>query len=448
MMRYLSLALFTLGSLALEHLPPIHYTISRRGGSFPAPDIANLTYLLEQLRVVEQRYNSTTRDFIGNKVVRKPKRPHGTQALSTLLGDVGRDGNWLASLHIGDPIQEVDMDLDMLTADWWIFSTSSGKGSFYLDFNSKTYGKTSLSFRCPELTEPAKQWVRTLLPSGAYLGLAASTALSQTKTVSLMMQMIEKNVINTPVWSLVLINGKDGIFSIGGTSAPSVRRAKMETDDELARAGNYEVKRDEVVASRSAADIEMEADLSANEWKWSKVQGAEGWWQILMRGIWVDGNKVLENQPIVLDINTPFILAPPVAARAFYSSVSWSRQLPPPYDQFHAYPCFNPPKIHFEFAGWNVEVLKGKRDKGAFSAGGRFSLGRMASGSGYCLGIVVESRMGKGMSLGTEAGNMGFETSMEGGNGLEDVWIVGEPFFRDVQVAFDWKEKKVGIQRV
>jgi hypothetical protein len=118
-----------------------------------------------------------------------------------------------------------------------------------------------------------------------------------------MMQMIEKNVINTPVWSLVLINGKDGIFSIGGTSTPSVRRAKIRTGDELARAGNYEVKRDGVVASRSAADIEMEADLSANEWKWSKVQGAEGWWQILMRGIWVDGNKVLENQPIVLDVS-------------------------------------------------------------------------------------------------------------------------------------------------
>jgi 2-hydroxychromene-2-carboxylate isomerase len=118
-----------------------------------------------------------------------------------------------------------------------------------------------------------------------------------------MMQMVEKNVINTPVWSLVLINGKDGIFSIGGTSTPSVRRAKIRTDDELARAGNYEVKRDGVVASRSAADIEMEADLSANEWKWSKVQGAEGWWQILMRGIWVDGNKVLENQPIVLDVS-------------------------------------------------------------------------------------------------------------------------------------------------
>jgi hypothetical protein len=141
MLRYLAFLLFVLGSLAAGTLPPIHYTISRRGGSFPAPDISNLTYLLEQLQVVEQRFNATRRDFIGNKVVRKPKRLHGTQASTILLGDVGREGNWFASLHIGDPVQEVDMDLDMLTADWWIFSTSSTKGSFYLDFNSKTYGK-------------------------------------------------------------------------------------------------------------------------------------------------------------------------------------------------------------------------------------------------------------------------------------------------------------------
>jgi hypothetical protein len=142
LMRYLSFALLTTGSLASEHLAPIHYTISRRRGSFPAPDIANLTYLLEQLEEVELRFNATTRDFVGNKVVRKPKRRHGTQANSILLGEVGREGNWFASLHIGDPIQEVDMDLDMLTADWWIFSTSSEKGSFYLDFNSKTYGRS------------------------------------------------------------------------------------------------------------------------------------------------------------------------------------------------------------------------------------------------------------------------------------------------------------------
>jgi hypothetical protein len=102
--------------------------------------------------VVEFRFNATTRDFVGNKVVHKPKRLRGTQASSTLLGDVGREGNWFASLNIGEPVQQVDMDLDMLTADWWIFSTSSGKGSFYLDFNSKTYGKPRWCRLYPELT--------------------------------------------------------------------------------------------------------------------------------------------------------------------------------------------------------------------------------------------------------------------------------------------------------
>jgi hypothetical protein len=54
-------------------------------------------------------------------------------------------------------------------------------------------------------------------------------------------------------------------------------------------------------------------------------------------------------------------------------------------------------------------------------------------GSGYCVGIVVESRMGvedQGLEKQKGAG-------LSGDNGLADVWIIGEPFFRDVQVAFD-----------
>ena len=119
-----------------------------------------------------------------------------------------------------------------------------------------------------------------------------------------MTQLIEKDVIDNPVWSLVLINGKDGIFSIGGTSAPSLRLAAIETDDKMTRSRTPEMKGDGIVVSRTATEIEMEAALSSTEWKWSKVQGAEGWWQILMRGIWVDGIKALENQPIVLDVST------------------------------------------------------------------------------------------------------------------------------------------------
>ncbi|KAH7410971.1 aspartic peptidase domain-containing protein [Cadophora sp. MPI-SDFR-AT-0126] len=439
-------------------LPPIHYTISRRSGSFPAPDTANLTCLLEEVKTVETRFNATTRDFNGNKVVRKPKRIRGTQANTILLGDVGREGNWFASLRMGEPAQTVDMDLDMLTADFWVLSTSSSKGSWFLDFNSKTYvdSEAPLAFptcrgptdvvHLPTLRKPipidfahcrpAKQWLRALLPSGAYLGLAPSAWLSQTKTDGLLQQLMEKKAINVPMWSLLLINGKEGLFSIGGTSADSVRQAEKETDEMLNPGEHDETKRDTSKAN---------AEDDVKDWKWMKVHGAEGWWQILMRGIWVDGIKVLDNQPIILDVNTPFIVAPPLAARSFYSSISGSRQLSPPYDQFHAYPCFNPPKVHFEFEQWNVQVLKGNRDRGTFSPGGRFSLGRMVTGSGYCIGIVVESRMGVGTALARR--ETGSTVSVDGGNGLADVWIIGEPFFRDVQVAFDWKNKKVGMQR-
>lgn len=79
-----------------------------------------------------------------------------------------------------------------------------------------------------------------------------------------------------------------------------------------------------------------------------------------------------------------------------------------------------------------MAVLKGRRDKGTSAPGGRFSLGRVTMGSGYCVGIVVESRMGV-----EDQGNKKKEAGLSGGNGLADVWIIGEPFFRDVQVAFD-----------
>lgn len=51
----------------------------------------------------------------------------------------------------------------------------------------------------------------------------------------------------------------------------------------------------------------------------------------------------------------------------------------------------------------------------------------MTEGSGCCIGIVVESRMS----------DENLDEKAQGSSGLENVWIIGEPFFRDVQVAFD-----------
>lgn len=50
----------------------------------------------------------------------------------------------------------------------------------------------------------------------------------------------------------------------------------------------------------------------------------------------------------------------------------------------------------------------------------------MAEGSGYCIGAVVENRM-KDDIMDRSSGSIG----------LENLWIIGESFFRDLQVAFD-----------
>lgn len=302
---------------------------------------------------------------------------------------------------------------------------------------------------------PAKQWIQALLPSGAYLGLAPAASLSQLNTTSLLPQLIEKGVVDTPLWALVLLNGQDGLFSLGGTPLASIRKVEKETQDLLSSQNpqeHEELKREEKLEERVGVyDSEVARDPD-HEWKWMDVRGIGGFWQIMMHGVWVDGVENVLNQPAVLDVylplpspspsilpthkaqlNTPFILAPPMATRTLYAQTQ-SHRLPPPYDQFHAYPCLKPPQLHLDFAGWQAEVLKG-RNKEFFSApGGRFSLGRLEEGSGYCVGMVVESRMGAHRKEGSEHRHGGNEGKV---GGLGDVWVLGEPVFRDVQVAFD-----------
>lgn len=143
-------------------------------------------------------------------------------------------------------------------------------------------------------------------------------------------------------------------------------------------------------------------------------------------------------------INSPFILAPPLAAKAFYASVSGSYPLPPPYSNFYAFPCLNPPSLHFEFSSTKFPFMQGGRGaEWSGIPGGKFSLGRLKPGSGYCVGAVVETRVGvreekseildegrRGTLSGAHRGNLG-------ANGMRDTWVIGEGFFRGVGGVFD-----------
>ena len=74
--------------------------------------------------------------------------------------------------------------------------------------------------------------------------------------------------------------------------------------------------------------------------------------------------------------------------------------------------------------------------------GGKLSLGRLKKGSGYCVGAIVETRMGVGdtgvaMRGKVGAGSGSGEEGLQAGNGLRDVWVMGEVFWRGVGGVFD-----------
>ena len=167
------------------------------------------------------------------------------------------------------------------------------------------------------------------------LGLAPSTYLRQTSAKSLLDQLLHNRVVERPIFSLMLINGHEGVLSIGGTGAKAVEMVNKHTADELERAGaktemevfleeNGRTRQDGTntldVTKNSKEKINLHKRNSESEgantrqgfleegWTWSDVQGAEGWWQTLMPGVWVDGSRVLQNQAVVVDVRTVHLL--------------------------------------------------------------------------------------------------------------------------------------------
>ena len=247
------------------------------------------------------------------------------------LADVWPSYCRYAKVKIGDPPQEIEMDLNMLVSDFYVTTTTSRKGSRYDDFFSQSAQKsldrpyptchqhTDL-FTLPSVNDPlalsfpycrpSKFSRDTLGPSGSILGLAPSEHLSQTGSVSLCKQLLEKEVIQHPIFSLMLINGQDGVLSVGGTAASTIEMVVRQTENVLKQLGGTEisdVSTEEklpplVKRGRHGKEVVTKREDWETGWVWSEVQGAEGWWQLLMRGVWVDGSKVLHNQAVVIDV--------------------------------------------------------------------------------------------------------------------------------------------------
>jgi hypothetical protein len=153
--------------------------------------------------------------------------------------------------------------------------------------------------------KPSKYSRWTLTKSGAVLGLAPSTSLKQVDATPLIRQLLENNLIDQNIWSVALINGNEGILSIGGTAAANVDEAKAQTEQALAGLGKLAKRNvvDDFLTQVKAPKSEDPPKTWRDEWRWSSVEGAEGWWQILLEGVWIDGSKVLKNQQAVIDVS-------------------------------------------------------------------------------------------------------------------------------------------------
>lgn len=389
-----------------------------------------------------------------------------------------------ASINVGDPPQILEFDLDMLSPDFYLISTTEidRVGSKYDSFTSKSHGMSScqtlkllltlgqagsedrvhpecrlptdllhltnmtlsasISLRIP-MCGPPKYSRRTLTPSGNVLGLAPSRAMAQTSHSSLVELLSE--VLPEKLWSIALLDTQSGILSIGSTTAPHFEEAKIRT-----QLGLQNLEKQGVDVTAVNQEIQTQIDASRlKDWhdyfRWSDVQGAVGWWTTLMQGVWVNGAKTLKNQPVLFDIQMPFILAPPLAASRFYEAISGSKRLDKPFDMFFAFPCLNPPSVAFEFDGWRFPTMTGQWSNVKASketSGGKFSLGQEKPGSGYCIGLVVETSAG----LSHDADTHGSRTNEAAANGLRDLWIIGEPFFRGIGLVFDVGEQKIGFR--
>ena len=162
---------------------------------------------------------------------------------------------------------------------------------------------------------PSKFSQNTLGPSGSTLGLAPSEHLSQTGSESILKQLLDNKVIERSIFSLMLINEHEGVLSVGGTAASAIDMVVTQTKNELDHLGSIERgeevplqkgKKPLVKRGRHLKDVAPRESNWEDGWAWNNVQGADGWWQILMQSVWVDGSKVLQNQAVVIDVRSYF----------------------------------------------------------------------------------------------------------------------------------------------
>lgn len=136
----------------------------------------------------------------------------------------------------------------------------------------------------------------------------------------------------------------------------------------------------------------------------------QGYWQIMMDAVSVNGTTVVQNVPAIVDTGTTLVLGRKADVVAFYAAVPGAQDATSEIGEgYYTIPCDNPPAANLTFGGR------------AFTMSGESLRGDpMASDASRCVGNVV-------------------------GSDSQPFWILGDRFLTNVYAVFDMAAPRVGF---
>lgn len=136
----------------------------------------------------------------------------------------------------------------------------------------------------------------------------------------------------------------------------------------------------------------------------------DGYWQVEMAGVAVNGSYAVGNQSAIIDTGTTLIIGDTKSVRELYE------QIPGAVDAsaavgagFYAVPCNAIPVVSLSFGGRWFDISQQS-----------FNLGPITNTSTYCVGAVISAQD-------------------------QPFWILGDTFLSNVYTAFDVEGNRVGF---
>ncbi|KAJ7592923.1 acid protease [Mycena floridula] len=194
--------------------------------------------------------------------------------------------------------------------------------------------------------------------------------------------------------------------SISEYDAPPVFQSLVESDTTTASVFGFKLAQNGSELYIGGTNV----DLHNGDFSYAPVT-KEGYWQVSMDAVSINGKGVLPKTESIIDTGTTLIIGDTKAVKDMYAAIPGSKDASSSVgDGFYTVPCDSIPTISLTFGGKAFDVLASS-----------FNLGLVQEGSKDCVGAIT----------GSDVGDSG--------------WVIGDVFLQGVYTAFDYGQKRVGF---